>query len=329
MKYFVRLICIIEKICNFIGCKQSLQGFATHNLVIILFMKYQLQRNVLLLAVMIMLAFSFGWGAHNYSLTRSKIKVSLNVALQQTMSRHAAKWLTADTLKAYTQIQAAMGNPVSVRAFDKTFAAALPFAPLRSSSGIQVRLLPRNVRPSTDELSGDCLMSDTILWMSPAVQTASAVTPILVLRGYAHCPFWKVFLLSHPDGPIIVFCLSLLIGSLMPLLLYRRRRKIQMSAGVISVGNMSLSTIDSCFYDEQHNRIRLTPLQYSLMEMFFLSSSHYLCKAEICQSLWPGKDNADETLYTLVRRLKPIIEANSNLYIKTDRGRAYRLEKQY
>lgn len=292
-------------------------------------MKYQLQRNILLLAVMMMLAFSFGWGAHNYSSTRSKIKVSLNVALQQTMSRHAAKWLTADTLKAYTQIQTAMGNPLSVRVFDKTFAAALPFAPLRSTAGIQVRLLPRNGDHFTDKLSGDCLMSDTILWMSPAVQTASTVSPILAFRGYAHCPFWRVFLLSHPDGPITVFCLSLLVGTLMPLLLYRRRKKIQMSAGIISVGNMSLCTIDSCFYDEQHNRIRLTPLQYSLMEMFFLSSSHYLCKAEICQSLWPGKDNADETLYTLIRRLKPIVEGNSNLYIKTDRGRAYRLEKQY
>ena len=292
-------------------------------------MKYQLQRNILLSAVMVMLAFSFGWGAHNYSSTRSKIKVSLNVALQQTMSHHAAKWLTVDTLKTYTQLQTVTGNPVSVRAFDKTFAAALPFAPLRSTSGIQVRLLPRAGHPFTDELSGDCLMSDTILWMSPAVQTASTVPPILAFRGYAHCPFWKVFLLSHPDGPIIVFCLSLLIGTLIPMLLYRRRKKIEMNAGIISIGNMSLCTLDSCFYDEQHNCIRLTPLQYSLMKMFFLSSSHYLCKAEICQSLWPGKDNADETLYTLIRRLKPIVEANSNLYIKTDRGRAYRLEKQY
>lgn len=156
--------------------------------------------------------------------------------------------------------------------------------------------------------------------MSPAVQTASTVPPILAFRGYAHCPFWKIFLLSHPDGPIIVFCLSLLIGTLIPMLLYRRRKKIEMNAGIISIGNMSLCTLDSCFYDEQHNCIRLTPLQYSLMKMFFLSSSHYLCKAEICQSLWPGKDNADETLYTLIRRLKPIVEANSNLYIKTDRS---------
>lgn len=64
----------------------------------------------------------------------------------------------------------------------------------------------------------------------------------------------------------------------------------------------------------------------TLMEMFYLSSSHLLFKSDICQSLWPGKDNADETLYTLIRRLKPIVEDNSNLRITTDRGRAYGLE---
>lgn len=292
-------------------------------------MKYQLQRNILLLAVMLLLAFSFGWGAHNYSLTRSKIRISLNVALRQAMSHHAGKWLAVDTLKTYAQIQTAMGSPVTVRAFDKTFAEALPFKSLRPISGVQVRLLADDAHFSAEELPNDCLMSDTIVWMPPVVQITSVTPMILSFRGYAHCPFWKVFLLSHPDGPILVFCLSLLVGMLIPLLLYRRRKKIEMNAGIISVGNMSLCTIDSCFYDEQHNRIRLTPLQYSLMEMFFLSSSHYLCKSEICQSLWPGKDNADETLYTLIRRLKPIVEANSNLYIKTDRGRAYRLEKQY
>lgn len=67
-------------------------------------------------------------------------------------------------------------------------------------------------------------------------------------------------------------------------------------------------------------------MQYTLMEMFYLSSSHLLFKSDICQSLWPGKDNADETLYTLIRRLKPIVEDNSNLRITTDRGRAYGLE---
>ena len=38
-----------------------------------------------------------------------------------------------------------------------------------------------------------------------------------------------------------------------------------------------------------------------------------------------GKDDASETLYTLVRRLKRIVEQNSRLKIEAERGRAYKL----
>ena len=34
---------------------------------------------------------------------------------------------------------------------------------------------------------------------------------------------------------------------------------------------------------------------------------------------------ADETLYTLIRRLKPVVEQYSDLKIESDRSRAYRL----
>lgn len=73
-------------------------------------------------------------------------------------------------------------------------------------------------------------------------------------------------------------------------------------------------------------KLKLTPQQYALMEMFFLSPTHILNRSDICESLWPGKINADETLNTLIRRLRPLVEENSNLKITTDRGRAYVLE---
>ena len=66
--------------------------------------------------------------------------------------------------------------------------------------------------------------------------------------------------------------------------------------------------------------------QQQLMEMFFRSESHQLSKTEICDALWPKKDDANDTLYTLIRRLKPIIEEHSELKIESDRGRAYELK---
>ncbi len=72
--------------------------------------------------------------------------------------------------------------------------------------------------------------------------------------------------------------------------------------------------------------MKLTPMQQQLMEMFFRSPSHLLTKSEICEALWPKKDDASETLYTLIRRLKPVIEQHSDLKIEADRGRAYELK---
>ena len=78
-----------------------------------------------------------------------------------------------------------------------------------------------------------------------------------------------------------------------------------------------------CFY---RRRRHLPPMQQQLMEMFFRSSSHVLTKTEICDALWPKKPDASETLYTLIKRLKPIIEQHSNLKIEADRGKAYKLK---
>ncbi len=70
----------------------------------------------------------------------------------------------------------------------------------------------------------------------------------------------------------------------------------------------------------------LTPMQQQLMEMLWQSPSHQLSKAEICDALWPKKPDASETLYTLIRRLKPIIEEQSDLKIESDRGKSYSLK---
>ena len=62
-----------------------------------------------------------------------------------------------------------------------------------------------------------------------------------------------------------------------------------------------------------------------LMQLFFNNTHHQLSKQEICDALWPKKPDASETLYTLIRRIKPVIEQNSNLMIESERGKSYRL----
>ena len=72
----------------------------------------------------------------------------------------------------------------------------------------------------------------------------------------------------------------------------------------------------------------LTPMQRQLMEMFVASGSHRLSKHEICDALWPKKDDASETLYALISRLKRELDKTSNYDIISDRGRAYALKQR-
>lgn len=87
-----------------------------------------------------------------------------------------------------------------------------------------------------------------------------------------------------------------------------------------------LALLDGNIVDANGSVVKLTPMQQQLMEMFFRSPNHTLSKTEICDALWPKKDDASETLYTLIRRLKPIIEAHSDLKIEADRGKAYEMK---
>jgi hypothetical protein len=97
-------------------------------------------------------------------------------------------------------------------------------------------------------------------------------------------------------------------------------------ATAMSFGGLRYSEAEARFFDTEGQHVKLTPMQQQLMEMFFRSESHLLTKTEICEALWPKKEDASETLYTLVRRLKPIIEQHSDLKIEADRGKAYELK---
>lgn len=108
--------------------------------------------------------------------------------------------------------------------------------------------------------------------------------------------------------------------------IYRRKQAIPLLAGVTHYGGLNYIESERRFIAKNGNPIKLTPMQHQLMEMFFNSPSHSLTKTEICDALWPKKPDASETLYTLIRRLKPVVEEHSNLKIESDRGKAYRLE---
>lgn len=283
------------------------------------------------LLTIILLALSFSFGYHNYSEARQRVISDLNRALRHTVLHNSAQWLSRDTLQTCTHLQNILGNTVTISSSNRAFTEALTIRQLKKEAGIHIQIVKEKEETTPERLSASYITSDTIIWISPE-QTATSANASsayagLSFRGYAHCTAMALWKLSDQTGPVVLFILSLLSGLTTAYLSRKKEPKpAAFSGSIIKYGNLSLSNEENCFYDEHRKRLKLTPLQFTLMEMFFQTPSHQLFKADICGTLWPGKENADETLYTLIRRLKPIIEEHSNLKITADRGRAYALE---
>lgn len=105
-----------------------------------------------------------------------------------------------------------------------------------------------------------------------------------------------------------------------------RRQRARMVPGV---------RLGALCYDEHRRRfiadgreVRFTPMQQTLMELFLQAPDHLLTQQDICDRLWPKKPDASATLYTLIRRLRPMLEDIAGLHITCDRGRAYQLKNK-
>ncbi|WP_278630392.1 helix-turn-helix domain-containing protein [Parabacteroides goldsteinii] len=290
--------------------------------------------SVLFTACMLVLSFSFGF--HNYSEAQKAIVSDLNQALQQTIMQNSELWMNQDTLKTYSRLSAAFGNPVSIESYNKDFAEALKLEQLKDKSGIIVHVKNKKAidKPVTDATPGkdqtkNYLASDTIIWLSANLNLPESSQEDLGIsfQGYVNYSASDVLALTDKKAPLLLLLLALMAGCLSWFLMRRKQAETPVQKeNLIAFGNLTFSCDKACFYKEDQEKLRLTPQQYKIMEMFYLTSSHILARTDICEALWPGKENADETLNTLIRRLRPLIEENSNLKITTDRGRAYQLE---
>ena len=158
-------------------------------------------------------------------------------------------------------------------------------------------------------------------------------------KASAHCSEATIFGLSDQKPATMLWIMT---GLWALMVCYHRKRSREDTEALIPLplgngftpnNNLARNTYGGLTYSENEHRfyaatgheVPLTPMQQQLMEMFFASPSHTLTKTEICDALWPRKPDASDTLYTLIRRLRPIIEQHSDLCITSDRSRAYRL----
>jgi len=144
-------------------------------------------------------------------------------------------------------------------------------------------------------------------------------------KAYARCSEATIFSLSDQRPAALLWMLTFLWTAFV----WHRRRQWSAQAALTvarSYGGLTYSEAEHRFYAANGEAVQLTPMQHQLMEMFFHSPAHSLTKTEICDTLWPKKPDASETLYTLISRLKPVVEHHSELKIESDRGKAYCLK---
>lgn len=155
---------------------------------------------------------------------------------------------------------------------------------------------------------------------------------------YASCSVATILGLSN-QRPALFLLLLPLLWSIIATDRLRKKGELQPAIieheGLLCAGKCegnkpalgSLVLVGDRFYNQNTQQpIHFTPMQEQLMRMFLTTESHRLTKQQICNELWPRKPDASDTLYTLIKRLRPIVEQQGGLQITSDRGKDYSLE---
>jgi hypothetical protein len=183
--------------------------------------------------------------------------------------------------------------------------------------------MDRALAITMQEQQSDVISVDTIRVFNSHLQMEAlrgqAVLTVDTKNGFSPRPQVStatIFSLSDQRPSMVLWSMVLLWGLFC---LYQHRKRLSLGL----YGGLALQ--EGRFIDAKGCEVKLTPMQQQLMELLWQSPSHQLSKAEICAALWPGKPDASETLYTLIKRLKPVVERHSSLRIASDRSKAYRL----
>lgn len=190
--------------------------------------------------------------------------------------------------------------------------------------------MDRALALTMQEQQSDIITQDTIRAFNSHLQIAALRGKATLIidaqanqfKAYACCSKATIFSLSDQRPTAVLWVLTLTWALFC---FYRHRKNVIQMADMMQYGGLCYVKSERIFYNTQGQRVKMTPMQLQLMEMFFRADTHQLTKADICDALWPKKPDASETLYTLIRRLKPVVEQHSDLRIESDRGKAYEL----
>lgn len=237
----------------------------------------------------------------SYSNAKQNITDDLNDAMFALANENNELWTRPDTIAAIRQMYEATHKPLIYEASDVNFRNTS----LKDEAYFTLTLVDKkNIAPKIRE---NKIASDSIMLVPECATDGLAIK----VQGFADCSMATVFSASDQTLPGILFSLSIL--SLTGIFAWRKRTPVMSQAGVVAVTEMP--TLDG---------IKLTPMQRQFAQMLLDAPEMKVDKRTLCESLWGNKSNAEESLYTLVRRTKAAL-AKANMEIICNRGDSYEL----
>lgn len=237
----------------------------------------------------------------SYSKAKQNIANDLNDAMLALANENSELWTRPDTIAAIRQMYETTHKSLIYEASDVNFRNTS----LKDEAYFTLALVDKKkVAPKIRETK---IASDSIMLVPESATDGLAIK----VQGFADCSMASVFSASDQTLPGILFSLSIL--SLTGIFAWRKRTPVMSQAGVVAVPAMP--TLDG---------IKLTPMQRQFAQMLLDAPDMKVDKRTLCEALWDNKSNAEESLYTLVRRTKTAL-AKVNMEIICNRGDSYEL----
>lgn len=237
----------------------------------------------------------------SYSKAKQNIANDLNDAMFALANENSELWTRPDTVAAIRHMYETTHKPLIYQAFDVNFRNTS----LKDDAYFTLTLVDK--RSTFPKIQGNKIVSDSIMLVPERAVDGLAIQ----VQGFADCSMASIFIASDQTFPGILFSLSIL--SMASIFIRKRRETDQSATGLVAVP--ASPSLDG---------IKLTPMQRQLAQMLLDAPDMKVDKRILCESLWGNKSNAEESLYTLVRRTKTAL-AKANMEIVCNRGDSYEL----
>lgn len=238
----------------------------------------------------------------SYSNAKRNIAEDLNEAILALANENSKLWTRQDTIAALRQMHVTTHKPLIYQASDVNFKNPV----LKDVAYFTLALVDRN--KAVPKIQGNKIVSDSILILPEKRVDGLAIQ----VQGFADCSFTSVFVASDQTLPGVLFSLTILTSASV---FIRRRKEYELPEREHAQDLTTVSLLGD---------IKLTPMQRKFVNMLLEAPEMRVDKATLCKVLWDNKINAEESLYTLVRRTKTAL-ADSNIEIICNRGDSYEL----